>query len=106
MAGGAFVPCTPTQPESSGWVAPRGTKSVTLAERVGGHLLLQLCTERRALPASAQLSSVQFSPGELRWQAPAVTNDRIEAAREPLRQQGYQLVADGTYWVLRTEVRP
>ncbi|MEY3521978.1 MAG: hypothetical protein RLZZ177_2693 [Pseudomonadota bacterium] len=60
----------------------------------------------RALPASAQLSSVQFSPGELRWQAPAVTNDRIEAAREPLRQQGYQLVADGTYWVLRTEVRP
>ena len=60
----------------------------------------------RALPASAQLSSVQYSPGELRWQAPAVTNDRIEAAREPLRQQGYQLVADGTYWVLRTEVRP
>ena len=60
----------------------------------------------RALPASAQLSSMQFSPGELRWQAPAVTNDRIEAAREPLRQQGYQLVADGTYWVLRTEVRP
>jgi general secretion pathway protein L len=60
----------------------------------------------RTLPASAQLSSVQFSPGELRWQAPAVTNDRIEAAREPLRQQGYQLVADGTYWVLRTEVRP
>ena len=50
----------------------------------------------RALPASAQLSSVQYSPGELRWQAPAVTNDRIEAAREPLRQQGYQLVADGT----------
>jgi len=60
----------------------------------------------RALPASAQLSSVQYSPGELRWQAPAVTNDRIEAAREPLRQQGYQLVADGTFWVLRTEVRP
>ena len=38
MAGGAFVPCTPTQPESSGWVAPRGKKSLALAERVGGHL--------------------------------------------------------------------
>ena len=60
----------------------------------------------RALPASAQLSSLQFSPGELRWQAPAVTSDRIEAAREPLRQQGYALVADGNQWVLRTEVRP
>ncbi len=53
MAGGAFVPCTPTQPESSGWVPPRGKKSVALAEHVGGHLLLQLCTERRALPSSA-----------------------------------------------------
>jgi len=60
----------------------------------------------RALPASAQLSSLQFSPGELRWQAPALTADRIEAAREPLRQKGYQLVAEGNLWVLRTEVRP
>lgn len=53
LAAGAFVPCTPTQPESSGWVAPRGKKSVALAEHIGPHLLLQLCTERRALPASA-----------------------------------------------------
>jgi len=60
----------------------------------------------RALPPSAQLSQLQFSPGELRWQAPAVTSDRIEAAREPLRQQGYQLVAEDNQWVLRTEVRP
>ena len=60
----------------------------------------------RALPASAQLSSLQFSPGELRWQAPALTADRIEAAREPLRQKGYQLVAEGNLWVLRTEARP
>ena len=60
----------------------------------------------RALPPSAQLSTLQFSPGELRWQAPAVTSDRMEAARETLRRQGYQLVADGNQWVLRTEVRP
>ena len=60
----------------------------------------------RALPASAQLSSLQFSPGELRWQAPAVTSERLEAARETLRRQGYQLVADGNQWVMRAEVRP
>jgi hypothetical protein len=30
----------------------------------------------------------------------------MEAARETLRRQGYQLVADGNQWVLRTEVRP
>ena len=39
-----FVPCGPTQPESSGWVAPRGNKSKLLAERVGPHLILKLCT--------------------------------------------------------------
>lgn len=48
-----FLPCGATQPESSGWVAPRGNKSSTLAERIGGQLILQLCTERRPLPASA-----------------------------------------------------
>jgi len=48
-----FLPCGATQPESGGWVPPRGGKSVALAEMVGGHLILKLCTERRALPASA-----------------------------------------------------
>jgi recombination associated protein RdgC len=48
-----FVPCGATQPESSGWIAPRGSKSLLLAESVGGQLILKLCTERRALPASA-----------------------------------------------------
>lgn len=54
-----FLPCGATQPESSGWIAPRGNKSVALAEIVGGHLLLKLCTERRAVPASAVKSAVE-----------------------------------------------
>lgn len=53
LASGAFLPCSPTQPESSGWVPPRGKKGAALAEHVGPHLLLELCTERRPLPASA-----------------------------------------------------
>lgn len=53
-----FVPCGPTQPESTGWVPPRGNKSKVLAEVVGGHLLLKLCTEKRAVPASAVKSAV------------------------------------------------
>jgi recombination associated protein RdgC len=48
-----FVPCGATQPESYGWVAPRGNKSVALVESVGGQVILNLCTEKRALPASA-----------------------------------------------------
>lgn len=53
-----FVPCGPTQPESSGWVPPRGKKSKVLAEIVGGHLLLKLCTEKRAVPSSAIKAAV------------------------------------------------
>ena len=49
-----FLPCGPTQTESSGWIAPRGNKSAVLAEAVGGtSVILRLQTERRAVPASA-----------------------------------------------------
>jgi recombination associated protein RdgC len=54
-----FVPCGPTQPESTGWVPPRGNKSKVLAEVVGGQLILKLCTEKRAVPASAIKSAVE-----------------------------------------------
>jgi recombination associated protein RdgC len=53
-----FIPCGPTQPESSGWVPPRGSKGEQLAELVGGHLLLKLCTEKRAVPSSAVKAAV------------------------------------------------
>lgn len=58
LQAACFVPCGPTQPESSGWIAPRGNKSIALAESIGGHLILKLCTERRALPASAVKAAV------------------------------------------------
>lgn len=54
-----FVGCGATQPESSGWVAPRSNKSSVLAESVGGQLILRLCTERRPLPASAIKEAVE-----------------------------------------------
>lgn len=53
-----FVPCGPTQAESSGWVPPRGAKHTQLAELVGGQLILKLCTEKRAVPASAVKAAV------------------------------------------------
>ncbi|MBC5764645.1 recombination-associated protein RdgC [Ramlibacter albus] len=54
-----FVPCGPTQAESSGWVPPRGAKHTQLAELVSGQLILKLCTEKRAVPASAVKSAVE-----------------------------------------------
>ena len=59
LLAGRFQPCGPTQPESSGWVPPRGRKSVALSERLGPHLLLELCTERRPLPSSAIQAAVE-----------------------------------------------
>lgn len=54
-----FVPCGATQPESSGWVPPRGAKSQLLAELVDGQLVLKLGTERRAVPGSAIKQAVE-----------------------------------------------
>jgi recombination associated protein RdgC len=48
-----FLPCGATQPESVGWVPPRGNQSTVLAEAVGASVILRLQTERRPLPASA-----------------------------------------------------
>lgn len=59
LQGARFLPCGATQPESIGWVPPRGNKSVVLAEMVAGQLILKLCTERRAVPASAVKSAVE-----------------------------------------------
>ena len=65
-----FVRCGPTQPESSGWVPPRGNKSTVLAEMVGGQLILKLCIERKAVPSQvvkntleAQLDKVEADTG-------------------------------------------
>lgn len=54
-----FMPCGATQPESMGWVPPRGNKSTVLAETVGASVVLRLCTERRPLPASAVKDAVE-----------------------------------------------
>ena len=54
-----FMPCGATQPESIGWVPPRGNKSTGLVETVGTSVILRLCIERRPLPASAVKDEVE-----------------------------------------------
>ena len=53
-----FMPCGATQPESSGWVPPRGNQSTVMVESVGAQIILRLCVERRPLPASAVKAAV------------------------------------------------
>jgi len=56
---GRFAECAPTQPESAGWVEPRGEKHGALLESVGGQLILQLCTESRPVPAGVVKRQVE-----------------------------------------------
>jgi recombination associated protein RdgC len=50
LDGARFVACRPTQPESAGWVEPRGEKHGALLESVSGQLVLKLCSETRPVP--------------------------------------------------------
>jgi recombination associated protein RdgC len=51
LAGARFVECGATQPESHGWVEPRGKQQGALLESVGGQLILQLCSETKGVPS-------------------------------------------------------
>lgn len=53
-----FVECGASQPESVGWVEPRGEKHGALLESVGGQLILKLCTETKAVPGSVVKTQV------------------------------------------------
>ena len=70
LAGAPFIECGATQPESAGWVAPRGDKHGTLAESVGGQLVFKLCTETKAVPGgvvkqqvNAELDKIEQDTG-------------------------------------------
>lgn len=52
LSGQRFVACAASQPESVGWVEPRGQAHGALLELVGGQAILRLCTERKPVPAS------------------------------------------------------
>ncbi len=52
LAGQRFVECAASQPESAGWVEPRGQKHGALLEQVAGQTILRRCVERKPVPAS------------------------------------------------------
>jgi len=47
-----FAECGATQTESAGWIEPRGERHAALAEAFDGRLILKLCRETKAVPAS------------------------------------------------------
>lgn len=80
-----FIPCGATQPESSGWVAPRGNKSIALVEAVGRQVIVQLGTERRPLPASAIKDALEARIEKYRQET---GRDRVSAKiRKEIREE-------------------
>ena len=49
----AFAECGATQPQSAGWVPPRGQEHAALLESIGDQLVLRLQVERRTVPSAA-----------------------------------------------------
>ncbi len=52
LAASRFAPCGATQPQSLGWVAPRGSAHGPLVEAIRGQWLLALMVESKALPSA------------------------------------------------------
>ena len=52
LASQRFIECAASQPESAGWIEPRGKKHGALLEQVAGQTLLRLCVERKPVPSS------------------------------------------------------
>jgi recombination associated protein RdgC len=59
LARGRFIECGATQPESAGWVSPRGDEHGALAESVGGQIILKLRSETKAVPAGVVKTQLQ-----------------------------------------------
>lgn len=68
LAGARFIECGATQPESAGWVAPRGDAQAALAESVGGQIVLKLCTETKAVPGSVVKTQLQAQLDQIEQQ--------------------------------------
>lgn len=70
LSGARFIACAASQPESAGWVAPRGKDHAPLAESIGGQVVFRLCTETKAVPGgvvkdqvNAELDKIEKDTG-------------------------------------------
>lgn len=65
FAAYAFEPCGAHQEKSIGWVPPRGQEFGALVETIGGHKLMKLMTETKAVPASVVKRGVDALAAEI-----------------------------------------
>jgi recombination associated protein RdgC len=84
LSGMPFIECAATQPESAGWVPPRGEAHAALAESVGGQWLMTLCTETKAVPSAVVKTQLQAQ----------LTQIEQQTGRRPKGKQARELKED------------
>ncbi|WP_348754534.1 recombination-associated protein RdgC [uncultured Aquincola sp.] len=85
-----FVPCTPTQPMSAGWVEPRGVAHAPLLEVVDGHWLLKLQVEHKAVPGAVVRRRAEEMAAQIEQQT----------GRKPGKKQMKELKEDALHELL------
>lgn len=90
LAKDGFVPCSASQPNSIGWVPPRGVEHAPLVESIGGQWLMKLMIEQKVLPASV----VKRRADEIAAQIEQTTG------RKPGKKQGKELKEQATQELL------
>ena len=85
-----FVPCTPTQPMSAGWVEPRGQAHAPLLEVVDGHWLLKLQVEHKAVPGAVVRRRAEEMAAQIEQQT----------GRKPGKKQMKELKEDALHELL------
>ena len=90
LSAACFAPCGATQPQSLGWVPPRGVEQGPLVESVGGQWLMALMVERKALPSAV----VKRRTDELAQQVEQTTG------RKPGKKQTKELKEQATLELL------
>jgi recombination associated protein RdgC len=104
LDGARFVECGASQPESVGWVAPRGDAHAPLVENVAGHWVLSLCTETKSVPGAvvktqlqAQLAAIEQQTG--RRPRGKQTRELKEAVVHALLPRAFPKRSDIPVWI-------
>lgn len=104
LAQARFVECGATQEKSVGWVAPRGEAHGALVEAVGGHWILKLMIESKAVPAGVVKRKVQerlaqIEATEGRKPGKKETREIKEDAKLALLPLAFSKQASVTVWI-------
>ncbi len=104
LAQARFVECGATQEKSVGWVAPRGLAHGALVEAVGGHWILKLMIESKAVPAGVVQRKVQerlaqIEATEGRKPGKKETREIKEDAKLALLPLAFSKQASVTVWI-------